>query len=471
MTKNNLLNQWLWKWHIIAGLITLPFMLLLAITGTIYLFKDNINNNIYQKTKFVEQPNETHRLPLSTQLLAVQNSTKAKVVGVQLPTNVEQATIFQIAGKGRATNNVYVDPYTAEVKGKIEQKETLMYLVRKLHGELLLDKVGTTVVELVASWFIVLILTGLYVWWPKNNVGTGGFLTIRFSKGKRILFRDLHSVVGFWLSIFMFIILAGGMPWTDVFGEQLKWVQKQTSSGFPQHWRNAKGLSSSSPNFNKLTPDDLKHENLSFQKVSTHKSYDDKLHDNNLGNILESKQHQLKTVSPLSIDEVESIALSYQLEGVISIKFPSTSEGVFTISNRSLLLRDQHVFHIDQYTGGIVKSLQWSEVGVLMDLRQIFMRLHQGEYGIVNWSVLLAVALFFIVTSIAGFTSYMMRKPQGSWGIPKVPERFRVDKVLVTLIILLGIIFPLFGASLLVIWGAEKISAFQNSRQLKVSNK
>jgi len=441
MTKNNLLNQWLWKWHVVAGLITLPFMLLLAITGTIYLFKSNINNNIYQNTKLVEHANNAYKLPLSTQLLAVQNFTKAKVVGVQLPTDVEQATTFQLAGKGRAKNNVYVDPYTAKVKGEIEQKETLMYLVRKLHGELLLGKVGTTIVELVASWFIVLILTGLYVWWPKKNTGSGGFLTIRFSKGKRTLFRDLHSVVGFWLSIFMFIILAGGMPWTDVFGDQLKWVQKQTDSGFPQHWRNAKGLSSSSQSFDSL----------------------------NLGN-LDSKQHQLKNVSPLSIDEVENIALSYQLDGAISIKLPSTPEGVFTISNRSLLLRDQQVFHIDQYSGSIIKSLQWSEVGVLMDLRQIFMRLHQGEYGIVNWSVLLAVALFFIVSTVAGFTSYMIRKPQGSWGIPKVPERFRVDKILITLIILLGIIFPLFGVSLLVIWGAEKISAIQTSRQLKVSN-
>jgi uncharacterized iron-regulated membrane protein len=314
--------------------------------------------------------------------------------------------------------------------------------VRKLHGELLLDKVGTTVVELVASWFIVLILTGLYVWWPKKGTGLGGFITIRFSRGKRILFRDLHSVTGFWLSIFLLMILAGGMPWTDVFGDQLKWVQKQTNSGFPQHWRNAKGLTSPLPELNN-------------EQLGT--------------NILASKQEQLKVASPLSIDEVEEIAYSYELEGVISITFPSSSEGVYTISNRSLLLRDQQVFHLDQYSGKIVKSLQWSQVGVLMDLRQIFMRLHQGEYGLVNWFFLLAVALFFIISSIAGFLSYMMRKPQGQWGIPKVPERFRVDKVLVVFIILLGVVFPLFGVSLLIIWGWEKVNTRRVATQCDIS--
>jgi len=431
MTKNNHLNQWLWKWHVIAGLLTLPVMLLLALTGTFYLFKDDINNQIYQEQKFVKQPSNSKTLPLSTQLLAAKEFTPAKIVGVQLPSSATDATAFKVATKGRASNDLYVDPYSAEVKGVVEQKQTFMYLVRKLHGELLLDKVGTTVVELVASWFIVLILTGLYVWWPKKNTGFGGFLTIRFSRGKRILFRDLHSVMGFWLSVFMFIILAGGMPWTDMFGSQFKWVQKQTDTGYPKHWNNSKGLKSE---------------------------------------VLKPLDDSLKTLAPLSIDEVATIAHSYKLEGKVTIKFPSSSQGVYTISNRSLLLRDQQVLHINQYSGELIKSLQWHDVGVLMDLRQVFMRLHQGEYGTFNWAVLLAVALFFIISTIAGFTSYLMRKPQGQWGIPKVPERFRVDKVLITIILLLGVVFPLFGASLILIWAFGKLKQLKAGKKLNLSN-
>ena len=431
MTKKNTLNQWLWKWHILAGLLTLPFMLLLALTGTVYLFKDNINNQIYQDTKFVT-PTSLNKLPLSQQLEAAQGSTQAKVVGLTLPKLVDQATVFKVATKGWMNNDLYVDPYTAKVKGVIEQDQTLMHSVSTLHGELLLGKAGTTVVELVASWFIVLILTGLYVWWPKKNTGLGGFLTIRFSRGKRILFRDLHSVTGFWLSIFMCIILAGGMPWTDIFGSQFKWLQNQTNTGYPQHWTNSKGLISNSLN--------------------------------------SSNESHVKTLSPLSLDEVANIAQSYELEGDISIKLPQSAEGVYTISNRSLWLRDQHVIHINQYSGSSIKSLQWDQVGIMMDLRQVFMRLHQGEYGLVNWGVLLAVALFFIMSTVAGTVSYFMRKPQGQWGIPKVPERFRVDKVLVTFIILLGVVFPLFGASLITIWVWERIKSFQIKRQLKHSN-
>ncbi|MDN4502736.1 PepSY domain-containing protein [Alteromonadaceae bacterium BrNp21-10] len=407
-TKNNLLNSWLWKWHVIAGLITLPFMLLLAITGTIYLFKDNLNQQLYQQQMFNQSnPTQLSRLPLSQQLTVAQQAADQKIVAVTLPTAATQNTTFKIAGKGRASQLLYVNPYTAEVKGEVIQQQTLMYTVRKLHGEILLGQAGTLIVELVASWFIVLILTGLYIWWPKQGSGAAGFFTIRFSAGKRVFWRDLHAVIGFWLSAFMLMILAGGMPWTDVFGSQLKWVQQQTQTGFPMHWMQSKGLTSTVA-FNSTPP-------------------------------------------PLNIDTVADIAQQQQLDGVVTIRLPENAVGVYSISNRALLLRDQKVIHIDQYSGEIIKSLSWNEVGVLMDLRQIFMRLHQGEYGLINWLVLLSVALLFSLTTIAGLTSYLLRKPSNNWGFPKVPARFKADKILIIGIIILGAVFPLFGASLILL--------------------
>ena len=57
MMKSSNLNTWLWKWHIIAGLVCVPFMLLLAITGSVYLFKDIYNDNSYADARFVSHLN------------------------------------------------------------------------------------------------------------------------------------------------------------------------------------------------------------------------------------------------------------------------------------------------------------------------------------------------------------------------------------------------------------------------------
>lgn len=424
MKKDTGLNQWLWKWHVIAGLLTLPIMLLLTITGVIYLFKDDVNQYVYRDAMYVT-PQSTAKLSLEQQLQVAKGYSNLAISGLVVPQAKNEATSFRLATKGRARNYVYVDPYQGEVTGTFEQKQTLMYDVRKLHGELLLQKPGTIIVELVASWFIVLILTGLYIWWPKNGFNVKGLFGVRFSKGTRIMWRDIHAVFGFWLSVFLLVILAGGMPWTDVFGNQLKWVQQQTNTGYPTHWNSSKGLSST------------------------------------VNNTSESLQR-------LTIDQVLSLPAINSLEGKVTIKLPKGSHGVYTVSNRSMYLQDQQVIHLDQYTGAIVKQHTWDDVGVLMDLRQVFMRLHQGEYGKANWYVLIAVALLFFISTLASIVSYLKRKPANDWAIPKVPARFQADKVLIGIIIALGLVFPMFGISaLLIVLGSsfKKLSWKSNKFQ------
>ena len=422
MKKNTQLNQWLWKWHIIGGLVSLPFLLLLAVTGVTYLFKEDVNQQLYKDTLFVDAPGPNSQpLSYAKQLQSAQNAKLGKVLGVTLSSKQRQATEFKIKGQGRAANRLYINPYTAEVTGKVEQTETLMYLVRKLHGEILLDKAGTLTIELIASWFIVLILTGLYIWWPKKGSGVAGFFTIRTNKGPKMFWRDVHAVSGFWLSSFMLVVVAGGMPWTDVFGSNLKWVQTQTDTGYPKNWMNAKGLESV------------------LTKINT---------------------------SPLDLDKVINIAKTYQLPGVLTIGLPASTKGVYSIKNRALWLADQQVIHIDQYSGEVVAAYDWNDVGILMEIRQVFMRFHQGEYGLVNWLVMLAVGFAFIAMTVAGLTSYLMRKSKGSWSLPKVPARFKVDKALVVMIILLGLLFPMFGGSLVLLWLWEKRHSFMRKKSI-----
>ncbi len=403
------LRQWLWKWHVIAGLLCLPVMAMLCVTGSIYLFKDNYNDYRYQDARFVDVDSSISTASYQAQLETAQDFSDHPIMSVTLTTNERQATQFRQHAKAHARNLVYVNPYNNEVSGTFKQPESLMYTVRKLHGELLLGKVGTLVVELVASWFIVLAITGIYIWWPtrsfvdkRGSIQKGGLFTVRTKNGKRTFWRDMHSVLAFWMSIFMLIILAGGMPWTELFGDNLKWVQKQTDTGYPKHWRNAKGLSS---------------------KVTSEKQ------------------------TPLALDKVIEIANDKNLEGTLTIKLPQDNKGVFSVSNRAFWLEQQQVLHIDQYSGELIKALTWQQVGILMELRQVFMRLHQGEYGIANLVAVLLVAMTFFVAILASLISYFLRKPKGELGLPKPPIGFQADKFVLIAIVILAVLFPAFAVS------------------------
>lgn len=403
------LRQWLWKWHVIAGLLCLPVMALLCITGSIYLFKDNYNDYRYQDARFVDTSSSNGMALYQKQLETAKNFSDHPIMSMTLATDPSQATQFRQHAKGHTRNLVYVNPYSNEVSGTFSQPESLMYTVRKLHGELLLGQVGSRIVELVASWFIVLAITGIYIWWParsfvdKNGaIRKGGFFTVRRKNGKRVFWRDMHSVLAFWMSIFMLIILAGGMPWTELFGDNLKWVQKKTDTGYPKHWRNAKGLSS---------------------------------------------QITGENPSSLTLDKVVKIANARNLEGTLTIKLPQDAKGVFSVSNTAFWLEQQQVLHIDQYSGELIKALTWKQVGILMELRQVFMRLHQGEYGIANLVAVLLVAMTFFVAILASVISYFLRKPKGEFGLPKPPIGFKPDKLVFAAIVILAVLFPAFAIS------------------------
>ena len=409
MTKSKQLSQWLWKWHIVAGLICMPFMAVLCISGSIYLFKSQFNDYAYQNERFVSVPSSSASFSYSEQLSTAQAHSDGQIVSVTLSGEPNRATAFRQQGEGRGQNLIYVDPYTNQINGEFHQEKSFMQTVRKLHGELLIGRGGELLIELISSWVIVLALTGVYVWWPYKNFSVAGFLSVRTNKSRKVFWRDMHSVVGFWASAFLLIILAGGMPWTQLFGDNLKWVQTQTDTGYPEHWRNSKGLAS----------------NIELAKQS-------------------------KTDS-IKLDQVVKLAKQQNLLGEITIKLPKNDKGVYSIANTSKWLEDQKVIHVDQYSGDVIKALNWKQVGILMDLRQVFMRLHQGEYGILNLVITLLAALSLFVSTTAAMISYLIRKPKGQWGLPKVPESFNAGAGIVAIMILLGIIFPAFGGSVLLI--------------------
>jgi len=303
-----------------------------------------------------------------------------------------------VSGKFSHKNSLFVNPYTGSVSGKFKPQDTWMYSVRKLHGELLGGKIGTKIVELIASWMIVLILTGIYVFWPARGRGLKGFYSVRTKLGGRILLRDIHAIGGFWISLLLLLTLAGGLPWTDVFGGNFKKLQKITNTGFPKEWFGV-GVKS------------------------------------------------VPKGEMISLDRIVEVSHKKNISGKVTIDFPKHKAGVYSISNSEVPLGKMRKIHFDAYTGQQLMTLNWQDIGVLMRARLWLMAFHQGQMGGWNFALMLFVAVVLTLISLAGFFSFRGR----SWGIPSAPNNFKVGYGIIGLIVLLAIVFPLFGISLLFI--------------------
>ena len=104
--------------------------------------------------------------------------------GIVLPEHPDQAARVVVSEHGARTR-VYVHPDTLEILKTADEGNTLERAIFKLHGELMMGKGGSIMVELAASWAIVMILTGLYLWWPRNAKGLGGVLYPRIGQGAK----------------------------------------------------------------------------------------------------------------------------------------------------------------------------------------------------------------------------------------------------------------------------------------------
>jgi uncharacterized iron-regulated membrane protein len=95
--QDNRLYAAVWRWHFYAGLITAPFLLILAVTGAIYLFNDEINDALYPELRFASSGETV--LPPEPLLEAVRHAyPTAALTRIDMPTE-----------EGR-TAKVYISP-------------------------------------------------------------------------------------------------------------------------------------------------------------------------------------------------------------------------------------------------------------------------------------------------------------------------------------------------------------------------
>ncbi len=206
-----------WRWHFIAGLIVLPFVLILAVTGGIYLFKDEINDAAYHNLRFVEVSG-VHLLP--SQITAAALEAHPGELKAYTPAAVaDRSAEVDILGEDGVKDTIFVDPYTGKVLGNLwdggAAGSPAMYVVRKLHSLEYVGWFGNWLIEAAAGWMVLLVATGVYLWLPRGRkLGT---VSIKASRD-RPWWRDLHAVTGIYVGAVIVFLALTGLPWSSVWG-------------------------------------------------------------------------------------------------------------------------------------------------------------------------------------------------------------------------------------------------------------
>ena len=201
--------------------LSVPFGLVISITcftGAMLVFEREITESVYRQLYIVDTPSE-HPMAIDELAAIVQASVDSgvTVTGVTVFDDSERAYQVSLSKPHRAS--VYIDQYTGEIKGhnvRLPFFATMFRLHRWLMDTRQTEGVfwGKMIVGVSTLLFVIILVTGLIVWVPRNRKMLANRLKVALGKGWRRFWYDLHVVGGFYALVLLLAMSLTGLTWS-----------------------------------------------------------------------------------------------------------------------------------------------------------------------------------------------------------------------------------------------------------------
>ena len=433
-----------WRWHFYAGLFVVPFLLMLAMTGFVMLMDNGISNQLGYAPR-VEVTGEP--LPPSQLGKAALAAVPGDMVQYVAPEAADRAAFFVIRDPSKVlpgmkpweapAMHVAVNPYTGEILNIHDKTNTIYAWANDIHGSLLLGDTGDRIIEVAASLTLLLLVTGLYMWWPRER-GVMRALVPDLSKRGRALFKELHVTGGVWVSLFLVLFILSGLAWAGVWGGKLV----QPWSSFPAE-KDAKFWSS-----------DLNHKSLN------HGPLDEVPWGIELTPmpISGTTAGTPALPQPVVLDTVVQWAQANGFAGQYRVSFPAGEKGVWTVmrasqNEDSVAPTEDRTVHFDRYTGNMLADIGYADYSLMAKAMAQGIALHKGLAGTWNWVLNIVLLLTIIMVNVTGVIMWWKRRPTGAFRLaaPPMPQDLPMWKGAVLIAIALSMAFPMAGLALLAV--------------------
>jgi uncharacterized iron-regulated membrane protein len=427
----------LWRWHFFAAFIVIPFVLWQSTTGTLYLWSERWMDAAHPELRFVAA--RLNPLPLSEQIRAAfrsaaagsqesfrhsrsvstpqspathhgieTHSSELAVQRILVSEDPARSTTILLQGANGLPFPVFVNPYTGTVLGRLPATAWLPGITRALHGGWPLGDPGSWLLELGDGWAIVMIATGLYLWWPRGR-GVRA-LWPRFHAGPRVLLRDLHACVAAWFAIVFLFFLISALPWTAFWGGKLLTaIESNTGQSSPA------GFSPGGASVSQLT----------------------------------------SALQPL--EQAVSAARAAGVHGTLDVRLAPWAGAPLFITNMHVSPSQDRTIIADAKGGSIRGDYANEALPAIPRFVALGIHVHQADFGAANVWLNTAFAVSLVWLSVTGVLSWWTRRPARKLGAPpKVSTR--MPYFILASAIVACVVLPMLGASVLLIVLADGIT-------------
>ncbi|GAB3994168.1 PepSY-associated TM helix domain-containing protein [Spirosoma daeguense] len=224
------ISAWLHLW---LGLVTGIVMIIVCLTGCIWVFQEEITDIFLEPESHVARQNKEILRP--SQLMAIAEKEYPGKRAAYALYHQGKAVELTIGGRGKEGGTLKVNPYTGQIISKEQRKKGQVNFFRWIlngHRFLWLPfKIGRPIVNYSTLIFVITLITGMVLWWPRkwNKSTRQRSFAIKWNGSTKRVNYDLHNVLGFYSLLFLAAIGMTGMVYgIEWFSKGLYWT---TSGG------------------------------------------------------------------------------------------------------------------------------------------------------------------------------------------------------------------------------------------------
>jgi uncharacterized iron-regulated membrane protein len=369
--------------HFYAGVFVAPFLLVAAVTGFLYAGAFQAERLVYAHELTV--PAGDTELPLSRQVAAAREAHPEGTVSAVRPSpEAGETTRVMLSGVEGVdpghTLAVFVDPYTGEVRGALEQYGStgalpLRTWIDEFHRDLRLGDTGRLYSEFAASWLWVIAGGGLVLWFSRRRAlrkvrGTGG--------RRRTL--GLHGTVGVYAAAGFVFLSATGLTWSTYAGANID--ELRTSLG-------------------QATP------SVTATTGGEHAGHGASASAGDAGH-------------GVGLDKVLSAARAEGLGNPVEVVPPADESSAYVVRQvQRSWPEKQDAVAVDPATGEVTDVLRFADHPLLAKLTRWGIDLHTGVlFGPANQIALMLLALSLVLLILWGYRMWWQRGRGSSFGRP-----------------------------------------------------
>lgn len=408
--------------HFYAGVFVAPFLLVAAVTGLLYAASFQAEKLVYAHELTVDDVGE-RKLPISEQVAAARQAHPEGAVSAVRPSPEDDATtrvmLSGVEGVDPGhTLAVFVDPYTAKVRGALEQYGSsgalpLRTWIDEFHRDLHLGETGRLYSEFAASWLWVIASAGLVLWFSRRRARR----KVRGTTGRRRTL-GLHGTVGAWTAAGFIFLSATGLTWSTYAGANIEDLRVSLDQTTPSVSASATGGGEHSGH-----------------GVAAGAGGD--------------------AAHGVGLDKVLAAARAKGLGDPVEIVPPADASSAYVVKQvQRSWPEKQDSAAVDPATGEVTDVLRFADYPVLAKLSRWGIDLHTGSlFGLPNQIGLMLLAASLILLIVWGYRMWWRRGrgsafgrpiPRGAW--QQVPPLLLVP--LLAAVAVLGYFVPLLGIPL-----------------------